>query len=285
VRAAAVRIRHGLTTLACAAAILALAAPPSVKDVMRRVGAYVDAYGQRASIVVASERYTQRTAGSTNHFHGQRTVIAEFAIVRVDAVDGWQGFRDVIEVDGRPLGDRQDRLVKALLNGGGGYVEARRLSDESARFNIGAVERNFNVPTTALFFFQTRHLDRFKFGARTVDADGRWQIAWRETYRPTFIRTPAGESIPAEGELVVDPARGTVLRTLLKTTMRGGGRAQYGTGRVDVSYRSVDALGMWLPATMEEEWETNAPGGAWERVQGQAVYSNYRQFQTSVRIK
>ena len=32
--------------------------------------------------------------------------------------------------------------------------EARRLSDESARFNIGPIVRNFNVPTAALFFFR-----------------------------------------------------------------------------------------------------------------------------------
>src|SRR5579862_7516957 len=34
------------------AVVVALPAPPSLKDVMRRVGAYVDSYGDKASIVV-----------------------------------------------------------------------------------------------------------------------------------------------------------------------------------------------------------------------------------------
>ena len=50
--------------------------------------------------------------------------------------------------------DRENRLVRALLGDPGRFVEARRLSDESARYNIGTIERNFNVPTAALFFFR-----------------------------------------------------------------------------------------------------------------------------------
>src|SRR6266545_3564303 len=260
--------------------------PPSIKDVMRRVGAYVDSYGERAGIVVATERYTQETKGNTRAEHRERKIVSEFAIVKVDAVTGWVGFRDVIEVDGRPLPDREDRLVRSLKQGGGGYVEARRLSDESARFNIGIIQRNFNVPTTTLFFFKSENADRFKFSAKNVEKDGTWVIDWRETYHPTLIRTPDGASIPAEGTLWVDPTDGTILRTLLKTSLHpGNSRVQRGNGRVDVEYRFVEALGMWLPSMMDEEWQADAPGNVWEHVQGHAVYSNYRQFTTSVRIK
>jgi hypothetical protein len=101
VRAASSRNRHRLIVLALAA--LAAAAPPSIKDVMRRVGAYVDAYGERASIVVATENYRQEARGNTNAFHGERATVAEFAIVKIDAVAAWQGFRDVLSVDGVPV--------------------------------------------------------------------------------------------------------------------------------------------------------------------------------------
>jgi hypothetical protein len=258
---------------------------PSVKDVMKRVGAYVEAYGERAAIVVASERYTQETKGNTNATHQRRVIFADVAIVHVASISGWIGFRDVIEVDGVKQTDREDRLLK-LLTASGDYTEARRLSDEGARFNIGTIQRNFNVPTSALFFFTRENLDRFKFAAREVTADGLWHVAFREVDRPTLIRTPSGESVPCEGELWIKPADGTVVRTVLKTDTRAAGnKTQRGLGRVDVQYRFVEAMEMWLPATMDEEFEVMGARDAWERLDGHAAYSNYRQFTTSGRIK
>ena len=46
------------------AVLVALPAPLSLKDVIRRVGAYVDSYGDRASIVVCTEKYEQHADGS-----------------------------------------------------------------------------------------------------------------------------------------------------------------------------------------------------------------------------
>jgi len=261
--------------------------PPSVKDVMRRVAAYVDSYGQRAAIVVASERYKQETKGNSSTVHTDRDLVSEFAIVKVDTVSRWLGFRDVLEVDGRRLSDHEDRLIRSLTGGGAGYQEALRLSNESARFNIGTIERNFNVPTTALFYFASANQDRFKFSAKTVDAQGIWHIAFKETYKPTLIRTPEGQSVPSEGELWANPADGTVVRTILKTELIGikRSRMQYGTGRVEVTYRLVEELGMWLPERMTEMFEARGSNNIWERVDGTAEYSNYRKFTTSVRIK
>jgi hypothetical protein len=262
-------------------------APPSVKDVMRRVAAYVDTYGERAAIVVATERYTQETTGNTSAVHTKRTLLSEFAIVKVNTVSRWLGFRDVLEVDGRKLSDHEDRLIQSLTGGGAGYQEALRLSNESARFNIGTIERNFNVPTTALFYFAGENQDRFKFSAKTVDANGIWHIAFKETYRPTLIRTPEGQSVPSEGELWADPADGTVVRTILKTDLLGIKRAQmqHGVGRVQVTYQFVEPMGMWLPQHMSEMFEATGASKAWERVEGNAEYSNYRKFTTMVRIK
>jgi len=280
--------------LGLAALLLTLAVPgggteqaiPSVHDVMRLVAAYVDSYGEKASIVVATEHYTQRSRSMTIGYEpAQRRILADFAIVKVDMRRGWQGFRDVLEVDGERLPDREDRLVKMLTDGGSRYDEARRLSDESARFNIGSIQRNFNVPTTALFFFTSANLDRFKFAAKGLDGSGNWMIAYRETERPTLIRTPDGRSVPSAGTLWVNPTDGTVVRTLLQVEgfATGGGRSR-GTGRVDVTYQRVAALDMWLPASMDEDFEASR-NDASDTISGRALYSNYRHFQTTVRIK
>ncbi|HEX9368089.1 MAG TPA: hypothetical protein VF921_15770, partial [Vicinamibacterales bacterium] len=186
------------------------AAGPSLKDVVRRMGAYVQAYGAKASIVVATERYTQEVTSPSIEPspHQVRVLVADFAIVKTAGLGGWIGFRDVVEVDGARIGDREDRLIQILTSASGGIDEAQRLSDESARFNIGPIVRNFNVPTTALFFFSPESIDRFKFARKGTGRDGTWEIGFRETSRPTLIRTPQGASVPTEGSVWVDVETG-----------------------------------------------------------------------------
>jgi hypothetical protein len=57
-----------------------------------------------------------------------------------------------------------------------------------------------------------------------------------------------------------------------------------GAGSIDVTYRRIDALDMWLPESMLEQFETQDRVTR-ETVTGRATYTNYRQFQTIVRIK
>ena len=262
-------------------------APLSVGEVMARVASYVDGYGARAAVVVATEHYTQQ-ARRVKTMPEKRQLVSDFAIVKVDGMRGWQGFRDVIDVDGTPLPDREDRLLRVLMQGGRGFDEARRLLNESARFNIGPIERDFNVPTTTLFFFTRDNLERFKFSAAGARSDGIWEIDFRETARPTLIRTPAGRSVASNGKLWVNAADGTVVRTRLEVegfAMRATmfTRAR-GTGSVDVVYQRVPALDMWLPASMDEDFEIRT-GEYRDGISGRALYSNYRQFQTTARIK
>jgi len=275
-----------LLVVAVSASVSGRADKLSLKDVMRRVDDYVDAYGDKASIVVATERYEQRARASSTEKEEARTLVSDFALVYADAIHGWLGFRDVIEVDGVAVRDREDRLARVLMGTQGRFDEARRLSDEGARFNLGNVQRNFNVPTSALFFFVTDNHDRFKFAARRVLDDGTWEIAFRETGKPTLIRTPNGDPVDTSGTIWVRPADGVVVRTVLDVDvrMRGVDPPQHGKGHIDVHYRFVDDLATWLPETMDEQFQATR-GNSWDLVTGHADYSNYRTFQTSIRIK
>lgn len=274
-----------------AAVVVALPAPLSLKDVMGRVGAYVDAYGDKASIVVCTEKYEQRADGSMS-VPQMRVLVSDFALVYADAIHGWFGFRDVLEADGREVRDREDRLARVLMGTEGRFDEARRLADEGARFNVGNIRRNFNTPTSALFFFLSRNHNRFKFAARRVLDDGTWEIAFRETDKPTLIRTPEGDSVESSGTIWVRPEDGVIVRTVLDVAalMRHLSPPQRGKGSIDVRYRLVDPLGMWLPEAMDETFETTrdlslSHEKAWDRVTGHAEYSNYRRFETAGRIK
>lgn len=261
---------------------------PSLKDVLRRLSAYVQTYGEKASIVVATERYTQRVNRRGQTAPQERVTIADFAIVKAAGFGGWVGFRDVLEADGARIADHSDRLLKVLADVSGSLDEAKRLSDESARYNIGPVTRNFNVPTAALFFFSPDNLDRFKFTKKTPKGDEMWEIAFQETRRPTLIRTPEGRSVPAEGSVWVKGSDGTVLRTHLRMKEFARGSTAFtssgGIAQVDVTYTHVPALDMWLPEIMVESYEM-ARGPSWERTTTEARYTEYRKFQTSGRIK
>ena len=280
--------RHACSALVLAFGLTATAHAQgslSVKDVVRRVESYVASYGEKASIVVGAERYEQKALGSGSD-ERTRTLVSDFALVYADAIHGWLGFRDVREVDGRRLSDREDRLASVLMGSQGRFDEARRLSDESARFNIGSIQRNFNVPTTLLFFFVPENHDRFKFAARRVAGDGTWEIAFRETSTPTLIRTADGQSIRSAGTIWVQPDTGTIVRTRLDLDVVLGRKtlAHHGRGSVDVVYQVVETMRMWLPRTMDEQFEASREG-VWDRVSGHAEYSDYRTFTTSVRIK
>ena len=254
----------------------------SLVDMMQRVGVYVDSYGDRASIVIATEKYSQREVDDGHHFSSQRDLVSDLAIVRTK--ERWQGFRDVLEVDGKAIEGRQDRLVDLLKSGT--LDEARRVSDESSRFNVGQVLRNFNVPTTALFFFTGENLNRFRFKSKGVGSNGIWSIDFQEASTPTLIHEPSGKSILSQGTIWAEPD-GAVVRTHLGLHLVDSNVPTAPvdlTVYVDVSYTHVAALDMWLPQVMTESYESRE-ARAVDRISTRADYSNYRVFQTAVRIK
>jgi hypothetical protein len=259
---------------------------PSLKEVLRRMGAYVDAYGEKASIVVATERYAQDVIGGAATDPAHRVLMSDFAIVKVEGIRGWMGFRDVVEVDGRKVENREERLIESLMSPAASYDQARRIAMESARFNIGPILRTFNVATTALFFFASDSLNRFKFTHKNRDDGTLWEIGFRETRVPTLIQTPQGRPVPTEGSLRVNAADGTIAGTRIRMSNFGwrGMSNSRSLAEVDVTYAHVPAIDMWLPVTMTESYE-GMEGTSWHRITGRADYSDYRQFQTAVRIK
>ena len=312
-----------LSGCAVAAARTQPAAEPSLAEVLAKVGAYVAGYGEKAAVVVATEKYTQSVTWSDAAPMRPLQLEAEFAIVRVSG--GWTGFRDVVSVDGKPVHDRRNRLVELVTDTNGDASEVIRIANESARFNVGPISRNFNVPTTALFFFKPDNHARFTFerkGARRIEDVPTWEIAFKETRRPTLVMTRAGQDVPLEGALWINPQDGTVVRTRLKlrnfaddtaaapdlmappqnppdnpNVPRGAGpppRASTITiNRIDtfadieVTYRRPDGMSLWLPFTMVELYEGPIRIKAKSipaRSTTRARYSDFKQFNTSIKI-
>ena len=322
VRAAAVVMLAAFATAATAQN----AAELSLDQVLERVGAYVAGYGEKASVVVATEKYTQSVMWSDSAPLRPLQLEAEFAIVRV-AGGGWTGYRDVVALDGKPVHDRRNRLMELLTDTNGDVSELTRIANESARFNIGPVSRNFNVPTAALFFFTPRNHARFTFerkGTRKIDDVQTVEITFKETLRPTLVMTRAGQDVPLEGSLWVNPVDGTVVRTRLKmrnfaddvgsTTTgdlqapaqrppedpyapRGARRAPAAStiaiGRIEssadieVTFRRPEGIKLWLPYTMVELYEGPIRIKARSlpgRSTTNAKYSDFKTFDTSIKI-
>jgi hypothetical protein len=272
----------------------------SAHEIMRRVGAYVEGYGGRASFLVAVEHYSQTVsphvigpsiAGWNERGTRQleperdpvreRQLVSEFALVpNASASGGWLGYRDVIELNGKPVADRHDRLQALFNSDVPDLQEARRIADESARYNIGPVSRNFNVPTATLFFFHPANLSRFTFHRRHVERlDGIDTVAidFRETGKPTLIMNATGADVPSSGTLWVNPVDGAVVRTLLALN---GFRGTATHASIELTYRQEPALGMWVPSRMTE----NYSGGRTGNATTVAAYTDFKRFQTSAKI-
>jgi VWFA-related protein len=291
---------------------------PDVAALLPRVAAYVREYAEQMSVVIGVERYTQwlqRDVSTT--FQGlhayppraiSRSLVSEFALVRTK--DDWDGFRNVYEVDGKPVADAKDRIAKLFTEAPAtAAAQSRKIAAESARYNLGALQRTFNVPTVALFFLSAANQARFTF---TRDKDEEiggvkaWKVKFEETRRPTIIATSAGKDMPVKGEVWVDPASGRVLKTHMQidSEMRlpmsrpaptgsrpdpdQGTRVQT-SASVTVTYTLDAKLNMLVPAEMLESYQApmrSAFTGDDEmtRVNCRATYTDFRRFETSGRL-
>jgi hypothetical protein len=278
--------------LACVAQFSAQ--EPTLDAVLARTAEYVQKFHSQVSGIVAEEIYLQQARDTRRRTNGpssdtKRTLKSDLLLVRPPDGERYIEFRDVFEVNGMPVRDRQDRLSKLFLTPTQASVDQiKSIVDESARHNIGGVMRNVNTPMLSLHFLQPDVQPRFRFRRRkqgtpelsaATDFPGRnpavfnppagaWAIEFKETRRPTLIRTDHGDDLPAIGRYWIDPVTGAVLMSELML------RNSEVTAIIDVSYLDEPTLGFRVPQEMRERYRTPS-----ERVDGVASYSRFRQFQ------
>jgi len=262
--------------------------PPSSRDAelqvtMARVIDYVAAYERQYSGLVAEEEYRQATRGKNARLK------SDYLLVKPESSSVWISFRDVYEVDGVAVRDRDDRLRRLFLDPGvGSSVQLQAIRDESARYNVGLVERNINVPLFLLQFLrdENRPRSRFKLGPRRrVDDIETVRLEFEERVRPTIITDVQGRDVVAKGWFQVDETTGAIVETVLKIEENGS------TGEIKVTFRHDPSLGMWVPAEMSELYQaltqrslSGAPR-AETLVEGNAKYTKFRRFQVKTEEK
>jgi hypothetical protein len=243
---------------------------------LRRVFDYVERFERDFGSMVAEERYEQVQQFNSGVRGGDlhRTLRSDFLLVNVPG-HGWTPFRDVFEVDGRQIRDRQDRLTALFLsqNQAGAFEQARRIMEEGSRYNFGGGTRNINVPTLALMYLapDARGGMRFTEGKADRAAAGRI-VEFTEIGHPTLIASIGARDLPASGRLWVDEATGTISRTELSAS---DDRLVAG---VTVTFAFDDKIGSWVPQRMEDFLRGRRDQTG---VKGTATYSRFRRFQVS----
>ncbi|MEO8484253.1 MAG: hypothetical protein ABI634_18730 [Acidobacteriota bacterium] len=283
------------------------AAPVALDVVLRNAAAYVDRFASDASGIVLEETYIQQSRGKQLTTRRMRSDV----LITADRMVGWYEFRDVFEVDGKPVRDRDDRLAQLFAQTSSSTLDqARRIVAEGARFNLNPDgmkgSRTLNLPTAAMFFLRTVNQRRSSFnrnGFATIDDRRVTVVDFRETGKPRLIGSL--DDAAAKGTFWIDPESGTVLRSVLR--LATGIRSLLFDMSTRVDYAPDARVPVWLPKTMEEHYEItpadgsdsrDAGGGMQQTVngrvaapdvasanvtlEGSATYANVRKFTVAV---
>ncbi len=264
---------------------------PALKDVLKLSAAYVERFQQQLSQIVSEETYAQTVVNTSRLTNSMlllpsRTLQSDLILVKSAEEDRFVELRDVFEVDGKPVRDRQARLERLLgANSTAAGSQIAAIIKESARYNVGTIQRNVNTPLLALMFLKDNYQDRFTFKHVTKEtpvfkesgdrefneapvfrvSTEMWTIEYQERKNGTVIRTPSGSNLPARGRFWIDPSTGAVL--ISEMIVDGAGVI----ATVTVSYQSEPLMGFLVPVEMRESYLRYG-----ERITGHAVYGKFR---------
>jgi hypothetical protein len=288
-RHAAARRAGDLVTTALAIVLLlsggsAAQSNVALATVLDRLHSYLAEYAERLPATIASEHYVQRAG--TGVQYQVSTLDSDFGIVRLPGVHEWLGFRDVLLKDGKAVSDHEKRLDTIFRNPSVTALEqARLVTEESARHNVGPIYRTINSPALVLELLDSRNSSRMRFtksGEETIGQLRAWVVRFEETSRPTIVRATNSWDAPAKGRAWIDPATGRLMRAEAAVHAPGGAvRTGDFTGTVNVTFANESRLGFWVPAAMTETYETVRLTMV---ASGEATYSNYRMFTVDTRV-
>jgi hypothetical protein len=271
-------MRRSLIAVACAAAIAAMArpdaqAPPApTAEIVDLAGKYVDAYIEAFSGIVSEEKQTQKLIRPDGRVRQTREITADFLLVKARAT--WpEAYRDVIEVDGKRVRNRQDRLKKLFLDEPKSAPElADAIAAESGRYNLG-VRRRGNSPLLPIIFLTSKIAEGVRFQGTAA------ALTFQEFRTPTVLRRRTGggpHNMPSHGTFEIDPATGRVLAAEF-TADDAEARM---SAVFKVRYAIEPKLEMSVPVDVTERYRQPAKPEA-DVLEMRATYSGFRKFQVT----
>jgi hypothetical protein len=266
-------VRAGRIGIAFFAAVLSVAPHASaqsvdLKDLLPRVGAYIRAFVENFSNVVAEEHYTQEIPSP----HRKRQLTSDVMLVKYPGADGWLVFRDTFEVDGTSVRGEPDRLVKLFVEPPENALErAREITEASSKYNLANIG-TINNPLLVLALMQEANHGRFRFTLANMDKamgpDVR-VVQFQEFRRPTLIKADGSTDVFTAGLLWVEQATGRIVKTQLNFGRRGSGI------EIITTFARDPELQIDVPVQLKE-WYPDVYGGD---ITGEATYTHFRRFQ------
>jgi hypothetical protein len=256
----------------------------SLELLLGRGGWYVFDFLEKFSNVVSEETYIQDSSvpmqsamllGRAGSGVRNRALKSDFLLVSVSTAQDWVPFRDVFEVDGQLIRDRDSRLAKLFLKPSQNSLEqANRIQDESARYNLGNMRRTINNPVLGIAMLQSDFQQRFHYSLGKMDpkvGPGVWIIEYKEETHPSFIRGRSDLDLFAHGRLWIEADTGRLMKTevlLEQPSLRA---------RITTSFRFDNRFGIAVPYEMQEEYKFD--NGI--KVTAVATYDRFRRFDVS----
>ncbi len=266
---------------------------PSLDDLLEKTGRYVRGFEQDFARIIGDETSVQReflsraVRGETRATESRRTIASETLFQWVAPEHSWVTVRSVLRVDGRAVPDSRARLDKLLAGTDPNDVLLfKRLRDESTRYNLGRIHRNFNDPMLPIQILDPDNQSRFRFaleGANLLDGVAVWQVSFTENAAPSIVSVD-NASMMSRGSVWL-ASSGIVLRTRLDLANPETNLS----ASVTVTYAADRKVGGWLPVRMDEHY-SEAPRNAYhedviaDQIVCQTTYSNYRRFETAARL-
>jgi hypothetical protein len=258
---------------------------PTSQALLAAAAPYMVRFSSAFTSVVAEERYLQVASGK-NAVSGsgrgaaasvmgaqRRELVSDFLLVKLPDIDHWVPLRDVFVVDGKPVREREERLLRLLTRPGDtSLLLAKAITEESARYNIGELQRTINMPLLAMGFLDARQQGRFEFKVEKEAPSvrpGAWELTYREKEKPTVVQTPDGRSLFASGKAWVLPT-GEVVRTEIGFLDAGLHAI------VTTTFAFDERFGVEVPQEMEEVYTLRR-----SEVRGKATYGRFRKFGVS----
>jgi hypothetical protein len=255
--------------LALSALCASSAAPQGNKteELMAKTAAYVSQFVDQFSNVVAEETLVQETTIPRR----KRTMRSDFLLVRFPGDTSWQSFRDVAEVDGKPVRDKEERLTRLFLEPSANAMRrAADLQQAGARFNLLDIG-TINNPLLAVSFLQDSYRERFRFNLAGIEKSlgpNVRTVQFQEWKLPTILKGNSNVDILARGLVWVEEDTGRVR----KTELRIGGRSA--PISIITLYKFDEELGINVPVEMRD-WYPDGTG----EIRGVASYGRFRRFQ------
>jgi hypothetical protein len=232
----------------------------TLPELLAVTAAYLQTFVQRFTNVVATEHYVQEQMGGVRRKHA---LTSDFFLITLPGSADWIECRDIYEADGKPVGDREKRLLKLLQDGSPKDWSARAASvaRESTRYNLSDIG-TINRPLVTLALMQAPYQPRLTFTSDGADAKagfGVRVIAFREKAGGVFAQSPLW------GRVWVDASTGMILKTEL---LFGNPRSP---NQIVTTFEVDPLLGVAVPIDMTERY----PRGD---IRGHATYGQFRKF-------